>query len=256
MSCATPSSGRSTPAAATSRSTRGSPKRRCCRRAPGRAAARRRWSVATKSSACSPAPSTPRCGAGGRSCSSSWPRRAWARPASPKRSATVAECDHGVTVLEGRCVPYGEANVWWPVAEALRSTCEVNVGDPVEVARPRVEARTQSRSADGDRGRDRARDRRPAAPHGLRGPARRHRSGTRPRGSAPLAAHVHRRLRAPASRGRAALRPALGRRPRARSRRPAARTAGVVARGPHRHRPHRSVRSVEAGSRVGTTSSC
>ena len=58
--------------------------------------------------------------------------------------ATVAECDHGVAVLEGRCVPYGEANVWWPVAEALRSTCEVNTGDPVELARSRVEARTKA----------------------------------------------------------------------------------------------------------------
>jgi class 3 adenylate cyclase/tetratricopeptide (TPR) repeat protein len=56
--------------------------------------------------------------------------------------AAIAECDHGVAVLEGRCVPYGEANVWWPVAEALRSTCEVNVGDPMEVARPLVTART------------------------------------------------------------------------------------------------------------------
>jgi class 3 adenylate cyclase/tetratricopeptide (TPR) repeat protein len=29
-------------------------------------------------------------------------------------------CQHGATVLEGRCVPYGEANPYWPVAEALR----------------------------------------------------------------------------------------------------------------------------------------
>jgi tetratricopeptide (TPR) repeat protein len=57
--------------------------------------------------------------------------------------AAVAECEHGVTVLEGRCVPYGEANVWWPVAEALRSTCEVNVGDPPEVAQQQVMARTK-----------------------------------------------------------------------------------------------------------------
>lgn len=30
--------------------------------------------------------------------------------------------EHEVTVLEGRCVPYGEANVWAPLAEALRPT--------------------------------------------------------------------------------------------------------------------------------------
>ncbi len=27
----------------------------------------------------------------------------------------------GALVLEGRCVPYGEANVWWPIADAIRS---------------------------------------------------------------------------------------------------------------------------------------
>ena len=57
----------------------------------------------------------------------------------PRRGGRIAsrECDHGVTVLEGRCVPYGEANVWWPVAEALRSTCEVNVDDPDSRSRSR-----------------------------------------------------------------------------------------------------------------------
>jgi tetratricopeptide (TPR) repeat protein len=57
--------------------------------------------------------------------------------------ASAAECDHGVTVLEGRCVPYGEANVWWPVAEALRSTCGVDVADSADVAQRQVLARTQ-----------------------------------------------------------------------------------------------------------------
>ncbi|RMH81535.1 MAG: hypothetical protein D6683_04120 [Actinomyces sp.] len=28
---------------------------------------------------------------------------------------------HGARVLHGRCLPYGEANVWWPVASALRT---------------------------------------------------------------------------------------------------------------------------------------
>ncbi len=32
---------------------------------------------------------------------------------------------HGALVLEGRCVPYGEANVWWPVAEAIRQGCGI-----------------------------------------------------------------------------------------------------------------------------------
>jgi class 3 adenylate cyclase/tetratricopeptide (TPR) repeat protein len=38
------------------------------------------------------------------------------------------------TVLEGRCVPYGEANVWWPVAEALRDACGVSADDPLSLA--------------------------------------------------------------------------------------------------------------------------
>jgi class 3 adenylate cyclase/tetratricopeptide (TPR) repeat protein len=37
--------------------------------------------------------------------------------------AEMAANDHGALVLEGRCVPYGEANVWFPVAEAVRQAC-------------------------------------------------------------------------------------------------------------------------------------
>jgi class 3 adenylate cyclase/tetratricopeptide (TPR) repeat protein len=37
--------------------------------------------------------------------------------------AEMARCEHNALVLEGRCVPYGEANVWWPVAEAVREAC-------------------------------------------------------------------------------------------------------------------------------------
>src|SRR5262249_34697216 len=54
--------------------------------------------------------------------------------------AAQAECDHGALVLEGRCVPYGEANVWWPVAEALRSGIDVLPTDPFEVAAERTAA--------------------------------------------------------------------------------------------------------------------
>ncbi len=34
-------------------------------------------------------------------------------------SERLARC-HEIPVIEGRCVPYGEANVWWPVAELVR----------------------------------------------------------------------------------------------------------------------------------------
>ena len=44
--------------------------------------------------------------------------------------ACEAATTHDATVLEGRCVPYGEANVWWPVAEAVRTGCGIVPGAP------------------------------------------------------------------------------------------------------------------------------
>jgi len=38
----------------------------------------------------------------------------------------------GALVLEGRCVPYGEANVWWPVAEAIRGAAGLSATSPTE----------------------------------------------------------------------------------------------------------------------------
>ncbi|MEX2292941.1 MAG: adenylate/guanylate cyclase domain-containing protein [Acidimicrobiales bacterium] len=43
--------------------------------------------------------------------------------------ASTAACEHDALVLEGRCVPYGEANVWWPVADALRNGCGIHAND-------------------------------------------------------------------------------------------------------------------------------
>ncbi|MEY2424165.1 MAG: hypothetical protein QOI95_4232 [Acidimicrobiaceae bacterium] len=54
-----------------------------------------------------------------------------------EEAATAAECEHDAVVLEGRCVPYGEANVWWPVAEALRAGCGITADDSTEVAHER-----------------------------------------------------------------------------------------------------------------------
>ena len=42
---------------------------------------------------------------------------------------------HRALVYEGRCVPYGEANVWWPVAEALRQACAITTDDGAASAR-------------------------------------------------------------------------------------------------------------------------
>jgi class 3 adenylate cyclase/tetratricopeptide (TPR) repeat protein len=48
--------------------------------------------------------------------------------------AAIAVDEHSATLLEGRCVPYGEANVWWPVAEALRQVCDIEPDDAADVA--------------------------------------------------------------------------------------------------------------------------
>lgn len=52
----------------------------------------------------------------------------------------VAARDHDAIVREGRCVPYGEANVWWPVADALRPALEVDDGASLAAAREAVSA--------------------------------------------------------------------------------------------------------------------
>jgi class 3 adenylate cyclase/tetratricopeptide (TPR) repeat protein len=56
--------------------------------------------------------------------------------------ANHADETHNALILEGRCVPYGEANVWWPVADALRHGCGIRSSDPeeraVELARTSV----------------------------------------------------------------------------------------------------------------------
>jgi class 3 adenylate cyclase/tetratricopeptide (TPR) repeat protein len=52
--------------------------------------------------------------------------------------ATMAELGHEAVIREGRCVPYGEANVWWPVADALRDGLDVRDGDTRAQAREAV----------------------------------------------------------------------------------------------------------------------
>jgi class 3 adenylate cyclase/tetratricopeptide (TPR) repeat protein len=42
-----------------------------------------------------------------------------------EEAACRARAAHDALVLEGRCVPYGEANVWWPIAEAFRDVCGI-----------------------------------------------------------------------------------------------------------------------------------
>jgi class 3 adenylate cyclase/tetratricopeptide (TPR) repeat protein len=52
--------------------------------------------------------------------------------------AARAERTHGAVVFEGRCVPYGEANVWWPVAEAVRHGFGIAQNEPVGLARDKT----------------------------------------------------------------------------------------------------------------------
>ncbi len=69
-------------------------------------------------------------------------------------AAEVAEraaCQHSALTFEGRCVPYGEANVWWPVAEALRQACFLELTTPVGEARSRIRERVgQALATDAD----------------------------------------------------------------------------------------------------------
>jgi tetratricopeptide (TPR) repeat protein len=46
----------------------------------------------------------------------------------------MARAEHDALVLQGRCLPYGEANPWWPVAEALRQSCGISPDDAADVA--------------------------------------------------------------------------------------------------------------------------
>src|SRR4030095_1105152 len=48
--------------------------------------------------------------------------------------------ERGAPVLKAPCLPYGEANVWWPIAEAIRNTCAVDLDDSTNDARRKVEA--------------------------------------------------------------------------------------------------------------------
>lgn len=48
--------------------------------------------------------------------------------------AAFATAERRALVLEGRCVPYGEANLWWPIAEALRQACGIDPADAADVS--------------------------------------------------------------------------------------------------------------------------
>jgi predicted ATPase len=41
----------------------------------------------------------------------------------------IAECEQGARILNGHCIPYGETNVWWPIAAMVAEACEVDLTD-------------------------------------------------------------------------------------------------------------------------------
>ncbi|MFN8103218.1 MAG: adenylate/guanylate cyclase domain-containing protein [Acidimicrobiia bacterium] len=47
---------------------------------------------------------------------------------------------HRILTIQGGCMPYGEANPWWPIAEALQDFCGLDRSDPVDVARAAAHA--------------------------------------------------------------------------------------------------------------------
>lgn len=61
--------------------------------------------------------------------------------------AAWAETTHGAVRRGGRCLPYGEANVWWPVADALRNGLGVGDGDGDGGERPEALAAVEAQVA-------------------------------------------------------------------------------------------------------------
>ncbi len=57
---------------------------------------------------------------------------------------TVAGTEHDLLVLEGYSVPYGEANVWWPLAEAFRRAFGLDLSDGTDDARAKIGAGVSS----------------------------------------------------------------------------------------------------------------
>jgi class 3 adenylate cyclase/tetratricopeptide (TPR) repeat protein len=53
--------------------------------------------------------------------------------------ACRARDEHDASVFEGQCVPYGE-DIWWPIAETIRTVCHVPPNATHDVARDQVDA--------------------------------------------------------------------------------------------------------------------
>lgn len=64
------------------------------------------------------------------------------------KSRLVRELQKGLAgrgkVLLGRCLPYGEAGTFWPIAEVLRQAAGIVDADPKDVARAKISAMASS----------------------------------------------------------------------------------------------------------------
>jgi class 3 adenylate cyclase/tetratricopeptide (TPR) repeat protein len=65
-------------------------------------------------------------------------------PAGAGKSRLASEFVAGIkeeaVAVEGRCLSYGEGITFWPVAEAVRQLAGIEVDDPLEIARSKLEA--------------------------------------------------------------------------------------------------------------------
>ncbi len=57
--------------------------------------------------------------------------------------ATEVGCEQGALVVQGRCAPYGESNVWAPIADALRELCGVDDDEALHDRRDELRAAVQ-----------------------------------------------------------------------------------------------------------------
>lgn len=59
-------------------------------------------------------------------------------------AAQVVGSDAEALTFSGSCVPYGETNAWWPIAEVLRDACGIALNAPLDLARDAVEKAVRS----------------------------------------------------------------------------------------------------------------
>jgi predicted ATPase/class 3 adenylate cyclase len=55
-------------------------------------------------------------------------------------SEFVTGIEGEAVTIEGRCLPYGDGITFWPVAEAVRQLAGIDLDDPLEIARSKLEA--------------------------------------------------------------------------------------------------------------------